>query len=252
MTRSVFGIYWATVFAVVAVPALLLVTIIPGVMNRRRVARGGSRLLFRLTGMLPRLHNSENLPPANCVVVANHASYLDGIIMTAALPARFAFVIKKEMMSVPLAGFFLQRIGSHFVERTNPHKSAMDARGLLRSAHADQSLGFFPEGTFHREPGLRRFHKGAFAIAAKTGLPVVPVAIRGSRHILPDGQLLPRAGKIAVTLLDPIEPAGLSIESLSRGARARILAEVGEPDLEDRLPAQPAARIPAPLSKPAR
>lgn len=238
MTRHVFGIYWLVVFAAVAFPALLLVTIVPGLMNRRRVARTGSRLIFRLTGMLPELRNAEHLPAVTCVVVANHASYLDGIIMTAALPARFAFVIKKEMRQVPFAGFFLQRIGSHFVERTNPHKSASNARELLRSADSNQSLGFFPEGTFYREPGLRRFHRGAFSVAAKSGLAVVPAAISGSRNILPDGQALPSPGKLAVTLLEPIKPDGRSARELSRDARLRILAIIDEPDLADSTPAE--------------
>ncbi len=73
--------------------------------------------------------NLERIPAGQCVVVANHASYLDGVVMTAALPPRFGFVIKREMESVPLAGALLRRLGSEFVERFNRHRGGADARG---------------------------------------------------------------------------------------------------------------------------
>ena len=113
--------------------------------------------------------------------MANHASYLDGLVLTAALPPRFAFVIKKEMDRVPLASLLLRRIGSEFVDRHNRHKGAMDARRVLRRASQGQSLVFFPEGTFSTQPGLLRFHTGAFATAVRANCSVAPVVIRGAR-----------------------------------------------------------------------
>ena len=104
-----------------------------------------------------------------CVVVCNHASYLDGIVLTAALPARFGFVIKREMSAVPLAGAVLRRLGSEFVERFNRHRGASDARRVLRNAGQGHSLVFFPEGTFTVTPGLLKFHSGAFVSAAHAG-----------------------------------------------------------------------------------
>ena len=89
------------------------------------------------------------------------------------------------MARVPLAGFLLRRIGSEFVDRVNRHKGASDARRLLRSANRGQSLVFFPEGTFHAQPGLLKFHSGAFTIAARSQLTVVPCVIRGTRQRLP-------------------------------------------------------------------
>jgi 1-acyl-sn-glycerol-3-phosphate acyltransferase len=113
----------------------------------------------------------------------------------------------------------------------------MDARRLIKAADAGQALAFFPEGTFIEQPGLGKFHTGAFAIAARAGLPVVPVVIRGTRHILRSGQFLPRPGKIEVEILPTIAvPSGLdsaAVASMTRDqARARILAALDEPDLE--------------------
>ncbi len=179
--------------------------------------------------MSPELRRAELLPETTAIVVANHASYLDGILMTAALPSRFAFVIKKEVTTVPVLHFLLRRIGSHFVDRTDVKQGALDARQILRSANANVSLGFFPEGTFRLEPGLGHFKPGAFRIAARSGLPVVPAVIQGSRQILPDKRLLPWPGKITVTLTDPIHSS--DARQLNDQTRRQILAELDEPDL---------------------
>ena len=153
-----------------------------------------------------RLIDAQHLPAGPCVVVANHASYLDGVVLKAALPARFSFVIKKEVTRVPIAGLLLRRIGSEFVDRFNRHAGGMDARRLIKAADAGQALAFFPEGTFLAQPGLGKFHTGAFAIAARAELPIVPIAIRGTRRILPSGRFLPRPGRIEIQVLPPLGP----------------------------------------------
>ncbi len=90
------------------------------------------------------VRNLERIPAGQCVVVANHASYLDGLVMTAALPPRFGFVIKREMERVPLAGALLRRLGSEFVERFNRHRGGADARRVLRTAVEWKFPGVFP------------------------------------------------------------------------------------------------------------
>jgi 1-acyl-sn-glycerol-3-phosphate acyltransferase len=114
--------------------------------------------------------------------VANHASYLDGIILTAALPAGFTYLIKQQMARVPIAGFVLRRLGSAFVDRNDPNDRQRIARALVGLAVKGDALGFFPEGTFDASPGLKPFQLGAFSAAARANLPVVPIVIYGSRH----------------------------------------------------------------------
>jgi 1-acyl-sn-glycerol-3-phosphate acyltransferase len=176
----------------------------------------------------------DQLPEGHCVVVANHASYLDGVILQAFLPPRFAYVIKSEMKKVPLAHFLLRRIGSRFVERFHTAGSARDARNLLRAADQGQSLAFFPEGTFILEAGLGKFRPGAFATAIKAEAPLVPVVISGSRSILPMGRFLPARGALSVQILDPVmpdHPAFARHRLLAQEARQRMLQVLDEPDL---------------------
>lgn len=233
-----YGIYAVAVFLVFGISALILVLLPFGIGARRHIAHGAARLFFLFAGLRLRLIDEDNLPAGPCVVVANHASYLDGVVMKAALPARFSFVIKKEITRVPVAGLLLRRIGSEFVDRFNRHAGGMDARRLIKAADAGQALAFFPEGTFLAQPGLGKFHTGAFAIAARAGLPIVPVALRGTRYILPSGRFLPRLGVIDVHVLPALGPfrdveSTTAIITTRDQARSRILGALGEPDLSE-------------------
>jgi 1-acyl-sn-glycerol-3-phosphate acyltransferase len=227
---------WAcTVFLLLGLTVLVLILPVPWQSLRRRMARGAARLVLRACCMPLTVRNLENLPRTPCVVVANHASYLDGVVLFAALPPVFGFVIKREMSKVPIADLLLRRIGSHYVDRGSGQQGARDTRRLLKRAHAGGALAFFPEGTFQLQPGLANFRAGAFVIAARTQLPIVPVAIRGTRAALPANSFIPRPGRISVELAPALPPpASSSVEDVGavrRAARRAILARIDEPDL---------------------
>jgi 1-acyl-sn-glycerol-3-phosphate acyltransferase len=235
--RFIYGMYAAALFLSVTLIALALVLMMPTLGLRRGTARIAARTFFLLAGMPLRLRGLENLPAGQCVVVANHASYLDGVVMAAALPPRFGFVIKREMNDVPLAGMLLRGLGSEFVDRVNRHKGGTDARRVLRTAASGHSLVFFPEGTFTSAVGLGKFHTGAFAIAARAGCPVVPAVILGTRRNLPATRVFPRPGALEVRYgaaivpipaLTPHDDPALKLRDQSRAA---ILEQLGEPDL---------------------
>jgi 1-acyl-sn-glycerol-3-phosphate acyltransferase len=235
LLRSFWGLYAWSVFAVVSLTTTLIVALLPNLARRRRVARAGSRLIFLATRIDFEVVEIGSLPPEACVVVANHASYLDGVILTAALPPSFSFVIKREITSVPLAHLLLRRLGSEFVERFDRHRGASDARRIMRKARDGDALVFFPEGTFQAEPGLMRFRTGAFAAAARSRLPVVPVVIRGAREVLPAERWLPRRQSLKVIITPPIDlsdhAAGHTAGALLSLSRERILEHLEEPDL---------------------
>lgn len=227
---------WAIWALLLVVPVLLItalpILLLPGLSWRRSAAAMACRAYLALCGLPVRAVGLERLPPGACVIVANHASYLDGPLLFAWLPPRFGFVIKKEASRAPLLGLLLQRLGHHFVERKNRHEGAGDARRILRALRQGEAAAFFPEGTFHPQPGIVRFHGGAFALASHTGVPVAPVAIRGTRRVLGDGRMLPRWGRIEVEVLEPLPAetgAGDAATRLRDAARERIAAATGEP-----------------------
>jgi 1-acyl-sn-glycerol-3-phosphate acyltransferase len=233
--RVAYALYAALAFLSLGLTALLAALILPGLHRRREAARAISRAFLWVAGMPLTVRGTERLAAGQCIVVSNHASYLDGLVFTAALPARFGFVIKREMSGVPLAGLFLRRIGSEFVERFDRHRGAADARRVLRNAASGHSLVFFPEGTFTRTPGLLKFHTGAFVTAARAGCPVIPAVVRGTRAALSPTGALPRPGRIEVDILPAVDaepPAGeASSVALRDRARQAILLALGEPDL---------------------
>lgn len=152
---------------------------------RRAVVRAAARSLARLTGTTVTVDRADRLArPTPCVVVANHTSFLDGLAMSTILPHHYTFVAGEVFAHKPLIGFVLRRIGTRFVERTEREHSVADTRHLEDAARGGERLVVFPEGCLSPVPGLRPFHMGAFVIAAHAGLPVVPVAISGTRAMM--------------------------------------------------------------------
>lgn len=230
--RAGYGAYAYGVFFVGGVFTMLVLLLLPGLKARRAFARASSRMVLRMIGMPIDVKRLECLPEGQCVIVANHASYLDGVVMTAVLPPRFGFVIKREMSRVPLAGLLLKRLGSEFVERFNRQRGAADARRMMRKATDGHSLVFFPEGTFSPVPGLLKFHTGAFVMASKAGCPVVPAVVRGTRRALPPKTPFPSPGRIEVEFLPAlVATSDNPSQELRDQARTAILSELQEPDL---------------------
>jgi len=200
-----------------------------------------ARLYARMCATPLAVRGLENLSPeAPCVLVSNHASYLDGIVLVAALPGElsragyFSFVAKRELLDSFISRTYLRRIGSDFVERFESQRSLEDVKQVALSLQSGRSPVFFPEGTFSRISGLMPFRMGAFVVAAEAGVPVVPVSIRGTRSILRDGHWFPRRGIITVTIGKPIAPEGKGWAAairLRNKARAEISRQCGEPDL---------------------
>jgi 1-acyl-sn-glycerol-3-phosphate acyltransferase len=216
--------YCLVSFTVLSLTVLVINLFLPNLRHRRIMAGAFSRAFLRAAGIPFTVEGLDGLPQIPCVVVANHASYIDAIVIAAALPPDFAFVIKKEMVRVPLAGLLLRRLGSQFVERFDRHKGATDARRVLKLAGTGQSLMFFPEGTFDETRRIGRFLGGAFTIAARSQMPVVAVAIHGTREVMPPGGIWLYRLPIRVQILQamPAEQARLR-------SREIIGAALGEP-----------------------
>lgn len=242
LSRAAFPLRVWAVLLLLAIPAAVLVTLLPGRGFRRRAARRTGRMIFVAAGIGVRTTGLEHLPAGTCFLASSHATYLDGPLLTSALPPRFGFVIKREVMRTPVLGWLLVRLGSVFVERFDTRGAMIDGNRLIQFARQGVSLCVFPEGTFRVEPGLRAFHLGTFLAATRAGIPVVPVVIRGARAILPGESLWPRPGWIEIEVLAPIMPAGKrgdDARALRDQVRAAMLAHVG--DLE-RAHAEPQRR----------
>jgi 1-acyl-sn-glycerol-3-phosphate acyltransferase len=231
-----YGIYVWVCFWMLAPVTWLAASLGQDPRSSWQLSRAGARALFKFTGTRLMVQGLENLPARGTpyVLVVNHASYLDGIVLVAALPDQLSFVAKRELENHFVTRSYLRSIGTQFVERFDLQRGLEDSERLLALMRSGQPLGFFPEGTFRRMPGLLPFRMGAFVVAAQAGVPVIPVALRGTRSILREGHWLPRRGTLNVTIGMPIAPRGSDWDAaigMRDAARREILLHVREPDL---------------------
>jgi len=233
--RGLYGVYVWSLLALVTIVGFVA-TFLPDLGVRRAAARWLARSLIGAAGILIKVEGLERLPRDRpFVLAANHASYIDGIVLVAAIPREFAFTAKAELRGQPLIGRLLGSIGTRFVERFDPRQGVTDTRELAAVGGAGESLAFFPEGTFRRARGLLSFRMGAFVVSAQAGMPLVPVTLTGTRAVLQDKGWIPQRLPIRVAIGEPIQPQGKDWDEAMRlrnATRAVILAGCGEPDAE--------------------
>ena len=203
----------------------------------RRFEHASARLALRLltprAAILAKSLRFEDGKAA--LLVCNHASYLDVIALRALLAEDFIFVAKREVRDYPFVGRFIERCGHICVERKDAQRSAIDASQVTEALHRGERVLVFPEGTFTHADGVRPFRLGAFRAAADAGCAVIPLALKGTRRMLRDGQIIPRRGELSLWVGEPLIPAGESFRdlvALRDRARAVIGAESGEVILE--------------------
>jgi 1-acyl-sn-glycerol-3-phosphate acyltransferase len=233
-TALLYGAYAWSIYGLLVLPAVAGILLLPGVARRWRFAGAIARTCVRLCGIRLQVDGLEHVPRQAGVFVANHASYVDSIVLAAALPVPVSFIAKQELATHPFAGPLLRRLGAAFVERFDARQGVDDVRRLAEAA-GTRPLFFFAEGTFTRQKGLRPFRLGAFQIAVQNGLAVTPVVLAGTREILRDESWLPCRGSVRVCIGQPISATGEGWQAalqLRNATRAAILRECGEPDLE--------------------
>lgn len=158
------------------------------------------------------LETDGNVPAReSCVYVANHTSWLDSFAIFVMSPEPVVFAAGTVLSRQFFVGSFLRRIGAVFVgsQGVPAPSGAVPVLSSLREAlGSGRSVVFFPEGGLTATDELRRFHLGAFLLSAETGCRVVPIAISGTRAMLPAGSRLPRRGSISIVVGDPLAPTG--------------------------------------------
>jgi 1-acyl-sn-glycerol-3-phosphate acyltransferase len=229
-----YAAYAWSLFALLAIAAALAVAVLPTPALRWHGVRACARLLRAASGVRIDVNREQAWPKQPSIFVANHASYLDVFVLIWVLPRPVAFTAKAELAEQAILRWLLRRFGVSFVERFDPRRST-EVVGEVQSERRD--FLFFPEGTVYRMPGLRRFHLGAFVAAAQANMPVVPIALRGTRAVMRDVEWFPRLGTIEVSVGDALIPqpdADRWHEALRLSASARhfLLEHCGEPDAE--------------------
>jgi 1-acyl-sn-glycerol-3-phosphate acyltransferase len=206
---AAYGIYALAAFVLVVLLFFCpLLIVAPSLRLRREIGRLTVRSWLFTCGVRLRVRGLKRLPRGPAVVVCNHASYVDGIVLTAALPARYTFLVQHKTEGWPYVGTIITRMGVRYVNRESPRAAARATLGMIRAAKRGASLAIFPEGSFERPPGLRPFFSGAFVVAARARVPVVPAVMLGTRRFFADGERWPGWSTIELQLFEPVYALG--------------------------------------------
>src|SRR5258708_6680658 len=177
------------------------------------IARAWAKVVVAVWGVRVRVQGCEKIAPeASYIFASSHASYMDTPVILANIPVQFRFLAKKGLFSVPFLGWHLTRAGHVPVYRDNP-RAAVKTLGLAADNVQKRgiSLLVFPEGGRTETGVLQDFKDGAAYMAIRAGVPIVPVALIGTRKVLPFGSGTPRGGIVATRIGDPIPTTGLKL-----------------------------------------
>jgi 1-acyl-sn-glycerol-3-phosphate acyltransferase len=234
--------WWRTVFYLI--PAISLYTIVLGaasivssLFDRRgyfahACARAWSGLILKTTGVRVAVEGLERLTPnTTYIFVSNHQSHYDTPVIFSSLPYQLRIIAKESLARFPVLGWHLKRGGHLFVDRRNPDRS-----GILKRWRALVSEGLsliiYAEGTRSPDGRVARFKAGSFLLAIEAGLPVVPLAVIGTRGVMPKGRLQTEPGNVRLIVHDPIptpavaHPTVRDARDLAARAHAVVAATV--------------------------
>jgi 1-acyl-sn-glycerol-3-phosphate acyltransferase len=215
--RFLFTVYVVTI--VVPTLAMLWVYLLIGPSGRRadRAVKTWCRMALTFCGLPPSVTGLEHLDGLGAsILVSNHASYIDSIVLMATIPTDFRFLAKRRLADYPLIGTVISKAGHVTIERATVAQQVSGADTLARLLREGRQMLVFPEGTFSRPPELLPFRLGAFKAAVDTECPIVPIALRGTRAVLPADIWLFRRRPIEVIISAPLMPAGHGWEEMVR------------------------------------
>jgi 1-acyl-sn-glycerol-3-phosphate acyltransferase len=191
--------------------------------------------MLAAAGVVTEAVGVEHVPEGHCVFVCNHQSHYDPFLIFKHVPKHIRYVAKRELARIPVFGHAIRATGNIVVDRKGGSGDRERLREAVSAVQERVSVMFFPEGTRSLDGVLRPFKKGAAMLAIQSGVPVVPMAVSGTRLILPKGGRRVRWGQKAVLVVGkPISPVGLQPQDRDaftqrlQGAVSELYAEARE------------------------
>ncbi len=224
------------------------------------IMRWWGRGFIRIGGWKIRVEGLQNLPAGGAILAANHQSLVDIPLFLAALPREVRFLAKRELGRIPLFGYAMRSAGNLFIDREDPRDAVHLVRDATERINRGQMVVIFPEGTRSRDGAVGEFKPGAFYLARKKGVPLLPVLLEGTHKALPRGALLFRPAVLVVRILPSVTADGersLTRDEMAEETRSRILSARREENLRfpgaahgwEAGPSDPTPAVPEPAGR---
>ena len=232
--RSFLYVAPLTILSTIFCGALSLCAALAGSERKQiAIARLWARSLLFFGGVEVQVEGLEKIDPeGRYVFVSNHLSYMDTPVVFSRIPVQFRFLAKKGLFQIPFLGWHLKTAGHIPVPREDPRAAL---RTLSRTAELIDTRGisvlFFPEGGRSLDGKLREFKDGAAYIAIKAQAPLVPLALIGTREVMPMGSALVTPGRVRLRIGDPIATKGMTLKdrgALTEAARGQVEGLLGD------------------------
>ncbi len=237
MIRTLFAGLFLTLYILLLGPPLLLFSVASGSVDLLyRMGVGGVLFVVRAVGVKIRVEGLENVPPGVCVFVANHTSSADAPAVVGSIPRRVAILVKESLFGIPIVGQAFRL--AHFVpvDRFDREGAIASIEKAVEELRRGTSFLIYPEGTRSNDGRLQAFKKGAFVLAIKAGVPVVPIACSGAHRIMEKRSLVIHPGEILVRFQPPIDASQYTFEQRDE-LNARVHASLAEALPPDQRPA---------------
>ncbi len=191
-----------------------------------------AKIILWVSGVKVRVKGLENVDPAiPRIYMTNHQSYLDVFGLLSYLPVDFKFIVKQELMKIPLLGYAMKKAGYIGIERKDPRMAVKSIQAAAERIKNGASVLIFPEGTRTEDGKLQDFKKGGFNLALKSGCDIAPIGINGSMELLPKGSFRVKKGTFTISFGKPIPTTGYTKKEIQilmdkvRDAIAQLIAE---------------------------
>ncbi len=226
-----YSLYTGILFTTTLLPVWLAISILP-----HRAAYKVTQYWIKSLTLLLRcpvtVSGLNQIPTSGPAILAiNHASYIDVLILMSTLPNRVSFIGKSSLFRAPIIRTFLRKFRYISINKNDMLESISDLENIRSELQNKKILLAFPEGTFTSRPGLRPFKLGIFKLAAEMNIPIIPLALKGTRKVLKRNSVLLHPSKIELTIGYPIPPIGKKwheIHFLKDQVRIAISNECGE------------------------
>ncbi len=228
MLRTVWFLFWGLIITLI----FSILGIISGLINpfgrfANWVIRTWARLLLFFAGVKVKVEGKENIKEGRpYVYMSNHLSTFDIPASIAFIPGTARFVAKKELFKVPFFGQGMNLVGIIKIDRGNSAEARKTIEKAAETVNSGVSVIFYPEGTRSEDGNVQSFKKGGFVLALNGGIPIVPIAINGSRDIMKKKSLRLNPGAIRMQFLPPVETQNYNYEernALVKEVRERII-----------------------------